>query len=234
MTADLQRIREATDIRELIGGVVKLRKLPGHVGLGLCPFHNEKTPSFRVNLPGHRYAGRFRCHGCGERGDVLDFIRKLEGISLQDAVRRLAADAGIPLDGRPETREEREQRLRDREEREMCAWYFREQWKLARRGLNRAMEQNPQIEYAPIGWAEGSRSGGEVLSMNLAAELSEFYGRRLRWIESNRDTAAGMGEFRAAKVPASQYRAHLARKERLRKAQAEFADLVLFAPLSKV
>ena len=234
MTVDLARIREATDIRELIGGVVKLKNLPGHVASGLCPFHDEKTPSFRVNLPGHRFAGRFRCHGCGERGDVLDFVRKLEGISLQDAVRRLAADAGIPIDGRPETREEREQRLRDREERDMCAWYFREEWKLARRGLNRAMEQNPQIEYAPIGWTGGKRSGGELVSMNLAAELAEFYGARLRWIEANRATDAGLREFRAAKVPASQYRAHLARKDRLHKAQSDFADLVLSAPLSKV
>ncbi len=175
---DLQAIRNATDIGELIGNIVKLRRMPGNTALGLCPFHNEKTPSLRVNLPGHRWAGRWHCHGCDAKGDVIDFIRLLDGLTLPEAVRRLAADAGIMLTDRPETPQERRQREADKLERSMAEWYWRERWKESRRGLDRAMRAIDR-------------------GNQFAEDLAGIYGGRLRWIERERGTAAGMAEFRA-------------------------------------
>lgn len=213
-TADIQRVREATDIGALIENVVRLRRVPGNVGSGLCPFHDEKTASFRVNLPGSRFPGRWRCHSCGAHGDALDFVQRIDSCDLPTAVRRLASDAGITLTDKPETPTERRKRERKSLEREMADWYFREQWKQARRGLNRAMEAGPY----PIG-----------TGWNLAGQIAEFYGARLRWIETNRRADAGLVEFRLAGVTETQYRQWLCIDLGRHAALLDFAEIVLSA-----
>jgi len=67
---------------------VKMRRA-GSRHIGLCPFHQEKTPSFFV-FPDNR----FMCFGCGEHGDVIDFVRKLHGLSFRDALRHLGIEEG--------------------------------------------------------------------------------------------------------------------------------------------
>jgi CHC2-type zinc finger protein len=226
VTADLQRIAEATDIGALVASYgVKLNRIAGGFTAQCC-FHSEKSASLRIHTAGKR-RGKFKCFGCDAKGDVYDFVQRIESVSLPEAVRRLAYDAGIPLDNRPETPQERAQRLREREEREMCQWWYRERWKDARRGLNRAMELNPWIQTTPIAWdmKTGTQSGGEV-TLDLAGQLAELYGARLRWIEANRSTTAGLTAFRAARVPHRLYREHLKRAENLRAAQTAFLEFV--------
>lgn len=88
-----ERIRTASDIVEIIGNYVPLKKAGANF-TALCPFHKEKTPSFNVN-PQRQI---FRCFGCGKGGDVFTFVQEYEGIGFMDAIRRLAERAKIPLE----------------------------------------------------------------------------------------------------------------------------------------
>lgn len=89
----IQRIKEETDIVDFIGGYVSLKKR-GQNYIGLCPFHGEKTPSFNVNPS----MGIYKCFGCGESGDVIEFLRKYENLDFKEAVEILAERARIPLE----------------------------------------------------------------------------------------------------------------------------------------
>ncbi len=89
----LREIRARVDIASFIGQYVPLRKR-GNDLVGLCPFHGEKTPSFHV----HPDRGFFKCFGCGAGGDVITFVQRLENASFGDAVRMLAAKAGVELE----------------------------------------------------------------------------------------------------------------------------------------
>lgn len=86
---DLDQIRAATDLADIVGRYVDLRRA-GREHEGCCPFHADKTPSFTL-FTGRDGIQRFHCHGCGERGDVLDFLVKIESITLPEAARRLGA-----------------------------------------------------------------------------------------------------------------------------------------------
>jgi DNA primase len=88
----IEEIRFATDIVELIGGFVALKKA-GKSWKGLCPFHTEKTPSFHVDAE----RGVYHCFGCSRGGDAIDFLMEREGHSFIEAVRFLAERAGIAL-----------------------------------------------------------------------------------------------------------------------------------------
>ena len=89
----IAQVREATDIAVLAGEYVALRPAGGTRMKGLCPFHQEKTPSFTVDSQRQHY----HCFGCGEGGDAIDFLRKQETLSFIEAVERLAQRAGIEL-----------------------------------------------------------------------------------------------------------------------------------------
>ncbi len=91
--ADIAEVRERNRIDEVIGEYVALRRAGADSVKGLCPFHDEKTPSFNVR-PGH---GSFHCFGCGEGGSVVDFIMKIEHLGFVEAVERLADRVGIRL-----------------------------------------------------------------------------------------------------------------------------------------
>ncbi|OHU30483.1 DNA primase [Mycobacteroides franklinii] len=83
---DIAAIRERTRIEDIVGDYVQLKRAGADSLKGLCPFHDEKSPSFHVR-PNH---GHFHCFGCGEGGDAYTFIQKVEHISFVEAVERLA------------------------------------------------------------------------------------------------------------------------------------------------
>src|ERR1019366_5378271 len=89
---DIDQVRAAADIVKIVGDYVKLRKA-GTNFVGLCPFHQEKTPSFAV----HPVKQIFHCFGCGVGGDVFKFIMLIENLSFPEALRRVAEKAGITL-----------------------------------------------------------------------------------------------------------------------------------------
>jgi DNA primase len=91
--ATLERIRAASDIVDVIGSYLPLKRAGANF-TALCPFHKEKTPSFNVNP--HRQI--FHCFGCHKGGDVFTFVREYENIGFMDAVRRLAERAKIPVE----------------------------------------------------------------------------------------------------------------------------------------
>jgi DNA primase len=87
---DIAAIRERARIEEVVGDYVQLKRAGADSLKGLCPFHNEKSPSFHVR-PNH---GHFHCFGCGEGGDVYAFIQKIEHVSFVEAVELLADRIG--------------------------------------------------------------------------------------------------------------------------------------------
>ncbi|GAA2063479.1 MULTISPECIES: DNA primase [Leifsonia] len=91
--SDIEEVKARTNIGDIVGDYVSLKT--GGVGAlkGLCPFHDEKSPSFYVR-PG---VGRYHCFGCGEGGDVYEFLLKMDHVSFTDAVERLAARIGYQL-----------------------------------------------------------------------------------------------------------------------------------------
>ena len=88
----VEEVKAATDIVDVVSDFVRLRKA-GSNFKGLCPFHNEKTPSFNVNPS----MGIYKCFGCGEGGDAISFLMKVEGLGFTETVRQLAERAGIDL-----------------------------------------------------------------------------------------------------------------------------------------
>src|ERR1041385_1590643 len=91
-SATLEQIRAASDIVDVIGAYVPLKRAGANF-VAVCPFHKEKTPSFNVN-PQRQI---FHCFGCHKGGDVFTFVREHENISFVDAVKRLADRANIVL-----------------------------------------------------------------------------------------------------------------------------------------
>lgn len=104
--SDIERVKEASDIVELIGSRLSLTR-SGANFRGLCPFHSEKSPSFFVSETMQRY----KCFGCGETGDVFTFLEKYEGMTFAEALRSLADRAGITLTSFVPDREEESRRL---------------------------------------------------------------------------------------------------------------------------
>ena len=90
---DIDELRSRARIEEIVSGYVSLRPAGVDSQKGLCPFHDEKTPSFHVRPS----VGRWHCFGCGEGGDVISFVEKVEHISFVEAVELLARKAGMEL-----------------------------------------------------------------------------------------------------------------------------------------
>lgn len=88
----IEEIKNKIDIVSIVGKYVKLRQA-GKNYSGLCPFHNEKTPSFIVSPDLQRY----KCFGCGETGDIYNFIQKVENIDFPETLERLAKEAGVEI-----------------------------------------------------------------------------------------------------------------------------------------
>ncbi len=90
---DIDLVRERSDLKEIVDGYVTLRTAGVGSFKGLCPFHDERTPSFHVRPS----VGTYHCFGCGESGDVISFVMKMEHTSFAETVERLAAKANVEL-----------------------------------------------------------------------------------------------------------------------------------------
>lgn len=104
----IEAIRERLDIVEVVGEVVTLQRKGGS-HMGLCPFHQEKSPSFSVV----QSKGIYHCFGCGEGGDAFAFVQKTRGISFFEAIKELGELVGVPVEER-ELRPEERRRMRVR------------------------------------------------------------------------------------------------------------------------
>jgi len=92
MANDVEEIKSKVDVVELVSEYVQL-KASGANFRGLCPFHNEKSPSFIVNAERQNW----HCFGCGKGGDVFTFLEEIEGMEFKEALKYLADKAGIQL-----------------------------------------------------------------------------------------------------------------------------------------
>ena len=93
--SDIDQVRAAADIVKIVGDYVKLRK-SGANFTGLCPFHQEKTPSFAV----HPVKQIFHCFGCGVGGDVFKFVMLMDNLPFPEALRRVAEKVGVRIEER--------------------------------------------------------------------------------------------------------------------------------------
>ncbi len=159
-SASLEKIRAASDIVDVIGSYLPLKKAGANF-LALCPFHKEKTPSFNVNP--HKQI--FHCFGCNKGGDVFTFVKEYESLDFPEAVRRLADRAKIPLEyesggsddpGRPqkqpllEIHEQITQRWQSALANEASGQIARDY--LARRGVSAEAIKLFRLGYAPELW----------------------------------------------------------------------------------
>lgn len=159
---DVAAVRERARIEEVVGEHVTLK--PAGVGSmkGLCPFHDERSPSFHVRPQ----VGLWHCFGCGEGGDVISFLQKIDGLGFTEAVEHLAGRVGLQLryeEGgatRPGEEPGRRQRLLEAH-RTAAAWYAEQLLTpeaatgrsfLAERGFDRAAAEHFGVGYAPQGW----------------------------------------------------------------------------------
>ncbi len=159
--ADVVLVRERARIDEVVGERLALRPAGGGRLKGLCPFHDEKTPSFSVNPS----LGFFHCFGCGASGDVISFLRDSEHLSFVEAVEMLAGRYGVQLtyeQGSAAPRQQGSQRTRLVEVNRATAAFFTEQLGapgagaartfLAERGFDRDAAAAYGLGYAPEGW----------------------------------------------------------------------------------
>ena len=121
----IDKVRDATDIVRLIGASVRLKKA-GRRYVGLCPFHNEKTPSFSVDPDRQMYY----CFGCHKGGNVFTFLEEHDNMTFQEAVQTLAGQAGISLPEqsyRPGEKKARDEKMQILELNKVAAtWFFKE------------------------------------------------------------------------------------------------------------
>ncbi len=103
-----EQLKSSVAIERVVGEYVRLKKSGTQRYMGLCPFHNEKTPSFTV----HALRQFYKCFSCGAGGDMIDFVMKIEGISFYEALKLLAERNGIPMPKRSLVADE-ESKLRE-------------------------------------------------------------------------------------------------------------------------
>ena len=141
-----ETVKQQADIVRIVGDYVKLKKAGAQNYSGLCPFHNEKSPSFSV----HATRQFYHCFGCGVSGDVFSFVQKVENITFPEAVRTVAQKLGIALPkiSYSSPAEAKEARLRtvllDVHER-ACA-FFQEYLQAAGRGTCTRISGGPRAE----------------------------------------------------------------------------------------
>ena len=200
---DIALVREKSPIADVIGEHLQLRNAGGGNLKGLCPFHDEKSPSFNVTPA----RGLFYCFGCGAGGDVIKFVQDIEHLDFSDAVERLAARAKIQLryvEGMtPSTPRNPGQRARLIEAHAAAAGFYAEQLGSAEastarefllaRGFDREVAARYGCGYAPSGWDALTRhllsrrfTPQELVLAGLSREggrggLIDRFHRRLLW-----------------------------------------------------
>jgi DNA primase len=186
-----EKIRDAIDFVELVGARTELRRAGQQRYTGLCPFHEERSPSFGINPVEKLYY----CFGCGEGGDLFKFVMETEGLDFGAALESLADRAGIQLER--ETEDPRDAERRERRERlfalleRTAAFYVRMLWEsdeaamareylVEKRGLSESVLRQFRVGYAPSAWDKvltASRRSGyseeELRAAGLAARSNK-------------------------------------------------------------
>ncbi|MEV6736396.1 DNA primase [Streptomyces sp. NPDC051104] len=199
---DVKAVRDAVPIDAVVSEYLQLRNAGGGNLKGLCPFHDEKSPSFQVSPS----KGLFHCFGCQEGGDTITFVMKVDHLSFSEAVERLAARAGITLryeEGGYNPTHQRGERIRLVEAHQLAAQWYAEQLDaspeaeagrkfLAERGFDQAAAVHFGVGYSPQGWDHLTRylrgkgfSDKELILSGLSQEgrrgpIDRFRGR-LMW-----------------------------------------------------
>jgi DNA primase len=211
----LERVKQAVDIVEVVSAHTDLRR-QGARWVGLCPFHEERTPSFSVDAQEKLY----HCFGCGVGGDTIKFVEEKEGLGFAEAVELLADRYGVELqrekeDPRAEARRQQRRRLGDLLDRTAgfyahCLWDSEEAGKarayLAERGLGEETLRAFGVGYAPSAWdtvlLRGQRAGfkvAELRAVGLAqkgrsgGEYDRFRERIMFPIRDRRGRTLGFG-----------------------------------------
>ena len=215
---DIAAVRERSPVDEVIGEYLQLRSAGGGSVKGLCPFHDEKTPSFNVTPS----RGLWYCHGCGEGGDVIKFVQRIDALSFIEAVEKLAGRAGIDLryeQGGYVPGQEQSQRRRLVDAHRAAAEFFQEKLRgpdaaharrfLTERGFEAADAERFGVGYSPASWEDLTRhlrgrgyTDTELLASGLATQgrrgpMDRFRGR-LMW--PIRDLSADVIAFGARKL----------------------------------
>ncbi|MFC5203237.1 DNA primase [Streptomyces kaempferi] len=199
---DVKAVRDAVPIDAVVSEYLQLRNAGGGNLKGLCPFHDEKSPSFQVSPS----KGLFHCFGCQEGGDTITFVMKVDHLSFSEAVERLAGQAGITLryeEGGYNPSNQRGERIRLVEAHKVAAQFYIEQLDtspeadagrkfLAERGFDQTAAAHFGVGYSPQGWDHLTRylrgkgfSDKELLLSGLSQEgrrgpIDRFRGR-LMW-----------------------------------------------------
>ncbi|MFE1441504.1 DNA primase [Streptomyces sp. NPDC058739] len=159
---DVKAVRDAVPIDAVVSEYLQLRNAGGGNLKGLCPFHDEKSPSFQVSPS----KGFFHCFGCQEGGDTITFVMKIDHLTFSEAVERLAGQAGITLryeEGGYNPAHQRGERIRLVEAHKIAAEWYAEQLAtgpeadtgrifLAERGFDQAAAVHFGVGYSPQGW----------------------------------------------------------------------------------
>ena len=199
--ADIARVRELNRIDEVIGEYVALRRAGAGAMKGLCPFHDEKTPSFNVR-PGH---GTFHCFGCGKGGDVIAFVMEVEHLSFVESVQRLADRVGHTITyegGGSSVQRDRGSRSRLVEANKLAQQFYAEQLRapeaakarefLTARDFDASAAEKFGCGYAPASWDALTRhllgrgfTAEELFKAGLSREGQrgpmDRFRRRLLW-----------------------------------------------------
>ncbi|WP_344462478.1 DNA primase [Kitasatospora kazusensis] len=215
---DVQAVRNALPIDAVVGDYVQLANGGGSQLKGVCPFHDEKSASFYV----HPGKGVFHCFGCGESGDTISFLMKIEHFSFAEAVERMAGQANITLryeEGGYSPRHQQGERTRLVEAHKVAAAWFQEQLEtpeaeigrnfLAERGFDADAAKHFGVGYAPAGWEHLVRylrgkgfSDKEILLGGLASQgqrgglIDRFRGRLVWPIRDTTGEVIGFGARR--------------------------------------
>ena len=198
---DIALVRERSAIEEVVGDYLQLRSAGGGSLKGLCPFHDEKTPSFNVTPA----RGLWYCFSCAEGGDVIKFVQRIESLGFAEAVERLAARAGIELryeQGGHVPGREQSLRRRLTEAHRAAAEFYSERLAageagsarafLSSRGFDEAAWERFGVGYAPAGWDALTRhlhgrgfTDAELLRGGLARQGRrgpiDMFRNRLTW-----------------------------------------------------
>jgi DNA primase len=216
---DIALVRERARIEEVVSDYVTLRRAGGGSLKGLCPFHDEKSPSFHVTPTRNFY----HCFGCGEGGDVIDFLMKIDGLGFADAVERLADKGGIQLrytegDGERPQRRDANQRPRLIEAHKAAAAYYVDQLAspealagrqfLAERGFDKDAAETFGIGFAPRdgdalyrhlrqkGFGDAELVTGGLVAEGRRGHYDRFRGRLLWPIRETNGDVIGFGARR--------------------------------------
>ncbi|MBV9093374.1 MAG: DNA primase, partial [Streptosporangiaceae bacterium] len=215
---DIAAVRERSPVDEVIGEYLQLRNAGGGSVKGLCPFHDEKTPSLNVTPS----RGLWYCHGCGEGGDAIKFVQKIDALAFTEAVEKLAARAGIELryeQGGYVPGQEQSQRRRLVDAHRAAAEYYAGRLAgpdagharsfLSERGFEAADAERFGVGYSPAAWEELTRhlrgrgfTDAELVTAGLARQgrrgLADRFRGRLMW--PIRDLSGDVIAFGARKL----------------------------------